>query len=327
MHRLRRLVIALCPLLLAACGPMTPIPVTGLGLVNGQWVRVIRIAGDASTVAVFDPAAPLDGARVLAAPTGPLREAARLVAPGDTVRISLKTGGTDLTDIAPVTVPVGRSARAGALALAALGVILPAWLLFGTRLRWVVIGEDNRYSASKFQMVLWTIAVLASYLAAVALRGIHGGAFLAGGVEIPANVLWISGLSVLGFAGAKQIVASRLQNAPAGTGHFTKPASPVGSRFPRDLVTDDSGQRPDLGDIQMLVISLIAAGTYVIQVFGWLGVMQLNAHVVLPDIGNTMLGLFGAGQAAYLGKKMSGDTGATAAPGPPSHDLPPKPPL
>jgi hypothetical protein len=307
-------------------GCTTPAP-TGSNLATGAWVRVVRTAADASTIVVVDPANATAGDRSLGAAVGPVREAVKLTLPGDTVRVEISADGRELTGISPVGVAVSPALRLGALGLGAIAVILPAWLVFGRRLRWVIIGEDNRYSTSKFQMALWTLAVLSSYLAAIALRGYRGGAFLAGGVEIPANVLWISGLSVLGFAGAKQIVVSRIRNAPATAFRVAKTASPTGGRFPRDLVTDDTGQRPDLGDIQMLLVSLIAAVTYLVHVFGWLGILHLNARVELPDIGSTMLGLFGAGQAAYLGKKLTDDTGAGAAPGPLSSDLPPKPPI
>jgi hypothetical protein len=305
----------------------TAYPARSGSLSSGQWVRVLKVATDGSIVVILDQADLDAGARSLGVVAGTARDATKLTAPGDTVRIELSTDGNQVTRLDPVSVVIGGTERVAALVLSAFAVILPVWLLFGRQLRWVIIGEDNRYSASKFQMAVWTLAVLASYLAAIALRGLRGGPFLAGGVVIPANVLWVSGLSAFGFAGAKQIVSSQIRNAPSAAPHLAKTISRTGGRFPRDLVTDDTGQRPDFGDIQMLIVSVLAAGTYVVQVFGRLQILHLSARFELPDIGNTMLGLFGAGQAAYLGKKLAGDTGVNAASGPISSDLPPKPPV
>lgn len=68
----------------------------------------------------------------------------------------------------------------------------------------VVLGEDNRYSNSKFQMALWFFVVIAAYLAVVWLRAANGACIL---VNIPQNLLLLSGMSVLTFGGAKVITS------------------------------------------------------------------------------------------------------------------------
>ena len=123
----------------------------------------------------------------------------------------------------------------------------------------------------------------------------------------------------MGIAGLTRSMFAATRLAAA-----VKPASPFGSRV-RDLVTDDSGTRGDLGDFQMLVITLIAVIVYSVSMYAWLGRLTLHASVQLPDIDSTLLGTFGVGQAAYLTKKYVGDTGKTAAPGPIVGDGPPRP--
>lgn len=196
----------------------------------------------------------------------------------------------------------------------ALGLLGFAALLLRGNLVWLVIGEDNRYSNSKFQMALWFWVVLSAYLAAVVLRIVGYGLQYAGGIDMPISVLGLSGMSALTFAGAKQIVVSRLDQQ-GGNARGVKAHPLGGPRFPTDLVTDDSGHRPDFGDFQMLVITLVAVGVWSARVIHWLGGLTDAPTVSLPDVDGTILGTFGVGQGAYLAKKFAGET-PPAAPGP-----------
>jgi hypothetical protein len=292
--------------------------------VDGMWVRITQAVGTASVLSIIDAANPERG-RAIAVAAG-VRDAAKNLAVSDVVRVTFAPVTGEIATVAPVVVTVGWRLRVAALVLGALTLLATLCLVLGGRLRWLVIGEDNRYSASKFQMAVWTVVIGSGYIAVSSLRWMFAGPASVGGLDVPTNVLVISGASVAGFAGAKQIVASQVARTK-GFLVSAKTLPPFGSRFPRDLVTDDTGQRPDLGDIQMLLITLIAAGMYVVQLAGWLQALPLAAHATLPDIGGIAAGLFGAGQAAYLGKKLAGDTGANAGPGPLATDLPPKPPL
>lgn len=105
--------------------------------------------------------------------------------------------------------------RWGAIALSALALfvfsMIVLWLagqkgLFSFRA--FIVGEDNRYSNSKFQIALWFFVAITTYVAVVWQRWcIAGGEYLL--VDIPHNLLLLSGMSVLTFGGAKAITASR----------------------------------------------------------------------------------------------------------------------
>jgi len=67
----------------------------------------------------------------------------------------------------------------------------------------------------------------------------------------------------------------------------------------------------DLGDTQMIVITLVAVLAYLVTMYTYLGSTNfgLTAGVNLPDVDNTLLSLFGLGQGAYLSKKAVGNAG------------------
>jgi hypothetical protein len=221
------------------------------------------------------------------------------------------------------TVALPGYVRLLALALALTALLLGTHVILPGGLGWLVIGEDNRYSNSKTQAALWFFLLLPTYLSAMALRAFESGAGFVGQVDIPTNLLMLSGISALTFVGAKQITMSKLDASPAIAAK-QKPKSVFGPRL-RDLVTDDSGVRPDFGDFQMLVVTVVAVVIYAYTVYQWLGSLSLQATVTLPDVDTTLLGIVGVGQGAYLAKKLAGDSGATAAPGPIDSLRPPRP--
>ena len=259
----------------------------------------------------------------------------------------------------------------------------------------LIISEDNRYSNSRFQMAIWFFVLITSYIATFLLRVWTGGGDFIGGVDIPKNLLLLSGMSVLTFGGAKAITTAKINQAqqagasgnppvtpnqpPSGTDAqssagvrsdapppktdataantspadpakvapgnsnvkvispdlmqsqgFTQsnnpsgvqpPAAVVGtSRNPKnpkkkgeqsffaDLVNDDYGQF-DFGDFQMLIVTLIAVGTYVVLIFNFMGAVEYSKVISLPEVDTTLLAAFGLGQGAYLTKKAVGDPG------------------
>lgn len=190
---------------------------------------------------------------------------------------------------------------------------LIAWLAIrgtGYGIARFLVGRDNRYSKSKFQVAIWFWTVIVAYLATLYLRWWASVPSLIGGVDIPQNLLLLSGISALSFGTAKGIAQGK-ENRAAAAGVQAKPPADQ-PRFPTDLVCDDSGQ-PDLGDFQMVVITLVAVGVYVVQIFDFLGLLQMTAQVSMPDVDPTLLGIFGISHGAYLTKKaVSGDDGAAA---------------
>jgi hypothetical protein len=87
-----------------------------------------------------------------------------------------------------------------------------------------------------------------------------------------------------------------IKSAPAGTAHITQ------------LFQNDMGQA-DLGDTQMILITLIAIATYVVTTFHQLGNLEIAQQVSLPDIDSYLLASFGIGQGAYLAKKAASSLG------------------
>ena len=198
-------------------------------------------------------------------------------------------------------------------------------LLSGFRPQQLIIGEDNRYSNSKFQMALWFFVLITSYIAALWIRVWAAGTDFIGGVNIPNNLLLLSGMSVLTFGGAKGITSTKSGAAP---GQVKTEADKPSFLF--DLTHDD-GTRPvaaqpavgnqpaipaqpgtalfDFGDFQMLIVTLIAVATYVVLIFNFFGTVTYGKVVSLPDVDTTLLAAFGLGQGAYLTKKAVGDVG------------------
>lgn len=207
-----------------------------------------------------------------------------------------------------------------------------------------VIGADNRYSNSKFQIAVWFWLLLSTYLSAITLRVLGPGWSFFGSVNIPQNLLLLSGLSALTYAGAKAITTAKVDTGvaagvanpkpPAATPNFfadlvkndgTQVRTPVEAvaaavapggaavvAAPAVAQVLDTSQRSfDFGDFQMLVVTLVAVIMYLMAAFHFLGQIQFAASVSLPDVDTTVLSAFGLGQGAYLVKKAAGNVGTT----------------
>lgn len=223
--------------------------------------------------------------------------------------VCVTANGATLTQVKTQKVPVGLRRRlAMFLGVAlALGILAGILLWRGQGFSRFLVGRDNRYSKSKFQIAIWFAIVIIAYVSTLVLRWWASLPSLVGGVTIPDNLLLLSGISALSFGTAKAITQSK-QNDPAAT---PKKAA-LAPSFPSDLVNDD-GDQPDLGDFQMVVISIMAVGIYFVQVISFLGVLDLKAHIQLPDVDSTLLSIFGISHGAYVVKKAaSKDDGVPA---------------
>jgi hypothetical protein len=192
-------------------------------------------------------------------------------------------------------------------ALAGVGLL---WLLLGLVLArgnvlGLIKGEDGRYSNSKFQGVLWFSIVIVTYGATVILRGLRLGVDIMW-VDIPAHLLALSGLSAFSFGAAKGITVSKIEAATAAG--IAAPKATPSAGILKDLTTNDANQL-DLGDFQMLVVTLVAAASYLVIAFNALGMLDAIAGVSLKDVDTTILASFGLGQGAYLAKKALGHVG------------------
>ncbi len=233
---------------------------------------------------------------------------------GATIMLEATSRGSDKF-LRALAIRVERRTRAGvfAMVLAALTALFA--LILRGRLRALIIGQDGRYSNSKFQLAVWFGALIVSYVTTIALRWWVGGSQYVGGVGIPEGLFVLSGFSALSFVGAKAVTQKKLdlEAEARRQAALTQPpgAAPANSaslkegaraRFPDDLFTDDHG-RADLGDFQMLVVTLLAVSVYLVRLAGCLGVVELSCAARLPDVDSTILGTFGLGQGAYIAKK------------------------
>ncbi len=206
--------------------------------------------------------------------------------------------------------------------------ILLCWLLTGCKSgpRAMIKGEDGRYSNSKFQIFIWFGVVFTTYVTTVLFRSWDFG-IAYWQVGIPPNLLLLSGLSALTFAAAKGITTAKVNDLQPGQTNPKDPASataavitsppttapaaqpaPLGQGLLSDLTHDDYN-KVDIGDFQMLVVTLIAVVTYLFIAFNFLGALEWRAGTMLPDVDTTILATFGLGQGAYLTKKALGEVG------------------
>jgi hypothetical protein len=199
---------------------------------------------------------------------------------------------------------VGRAARWSSLIGAMIMLFILAYVFTRGHPTELYLGADNRYSSSKFQTVLWFGLVISAYIAIVSHRILAAGWSYVAGVDIPPNLLILSGISVLTFTAAKAITSGKVENAVAAG----KPEIKAAADAPKatDLITNDSN-RTDLGDFQMVAITILAVIIYAISAVEFMENIEFRRVVTMPDVDATLLSIFGLGQAAYLGKKAAGE--------------------
>jgi hypothetical protein len=188
----------------------------------------------------------------------------------------------------------------------------------------LVMGEDGLRSTSKFQMLVWTAAVVFAFLAIYFIRFINGSQELP---TVPTHLLIAMGISVATAVSAKSIaVTSQAKSdaataaaniavaaaATAGVQVVTPSSAPTPDQS--GILADDSGS-PDLGKVQLVLWTLIAVGVFLSQVVDLLhypGHCPPGANspctvgnMGLPDISQTLMILMGLGHGAYIGKKIA----------------------
>lgn len=213
--------------------------------------------------------------------------------------------------------------RAGALAAGALVVITVGFIATGGHLKRIFVGADNRYSNSISQVAIWFGVMMSCYLAALFLRlyGTVGcSTWLVGGIDIPGQLAAMSGLSALTFAGAKAVTVQKDSAAKeANLSRASLISQGMAERDPEktvaikprlaDLFQNDQGQF-DIGDFQMLFITVTAVVIYVLSTFAFLGTDALmKTTTSLPPIDSSLLAAFGIGQGVYLAKKAASPLG------------------
>lgn len=219
-----------------------------------------------------------------------------------------------------------------------LTILVCAWMVVvtaslaarGSPLKFLV-GVDGRYSNSQCQLALWFGMAMTMYLSTVALRVHYLGWDYLGGVAMTANVMALTGLSALTFGAAKVVTSQKVEAlvnaaatsaANAATAAGAAPATainagvvaadnaklaakPAGSRnILVDLFQNDHGD-VDIGDFQMIFVTVSAAVIFGISCFISLENLPHLTHVSLPDVDSSLLAGFGIGQGAYLVKKAA----------------------
>jgi len=236
-----------------------------------------------------------------------IQEKLASLAPGDRMAI-VESGDSDhpvLDSITNIQRPVSAKTRTIAVALAA--AIILAFAAAATRFRplTLLVGVDNRISKSQTQLAIWFGVAMLAYLATIELRVWAFGFDYIGGIGITSNLLALSGLSALSFGGAKAITISKAAD-PAIPSLAAKTTAAAPKLI--DLFSDDSG-RPDLGDFQMMFVTVLAAVVYFFKTWQYLAWLAMDQSVDLPDVDTALLSAFGIGQGAYLVKKAASDPG------------------
>jgi len=261
---------------------------------------VVRSSPDTLTVRFAE-----GGNASLALSTVALRNAAAALRwPGDAlVMVGNEANPQALVAIGARVPAARRLAVMVAVALALAGLVA---LILGGQVQRLSLGLDGRHSGSTWQMLVWFTVLVIAYGATVVLRTWAGGLAYTGGVGVPGRLLAQAGLSALTFAGArairhvKEVRAARTRAAPGAPAESAKPRA----RFPGDLVRDERG-RPDIGNIQLVVVTVIAATIYLVRLFAWLAAIELACTISLPELDTVLLGATSVGYGTYLAKKAA----------------------
>ena len=183
----------------------------------------------------------------------------------------------------------------------------------------VVTREDNRYSISRLQVYLWTVAAVISY-AAVA-TATHRF------VAVPQNLALLLGVNLGAAVSSTAIYTAQESKRQASGAPAERPgrAERVPS-FARDIFFEsDQPTSLDLPRTQMFLWTVVTLATYaIIMVWTFPAIAApANGSPSLPDIPLGMVGLMGISQITYLGAKAASFTPVDATPGPSSGlDLP-----
>ena len=156
-------------------------------------------------------------------------------------------------------------------------------------------GENHKpvLSASKFQVLLWSLVVLFAY------SSVFGARFFDDPTEvlkalpmIPINLLLLMGFSVTTAVGSKSVTIDY------------KTKGLVGSES-GGLISDPKGQG-NLVKTQMLAWTIMGAIIYLMSVVSYISAKQYSHLDVaaLPDLDSTLLLLMGVSKGSYLGNKI-----------------------
>ena len=253
---------------------------------------------------------------------------------GDYVTALFSAADNSLKTFSLETVNVDMVTRIWVFLASAAICFLIYWLMSGLHPFKLIMGEDGRYSNSKFQIAVWFAVLITTYMAVLWLRAFKLGWDFWGGINIPQNLLLISGMSAVTYGAAKGITTAKVADAKQKGNADPKDSAHAQASLLANLTQNDgaanapapqgnvgvaaqaqgAAQRPkapsiDLGDFQMLVITLLAVCVYLVLVFHFAAVLTKAGVITLPDVDTTILATFGLGHGAYLTKKAVSNVG------------------
>lgn len=193
----------------------------------------------------------------------------------------------------------------------AAAVLAAVWWFFPNAQK-LIVGKDGRVSTSKFQVILWTFAVVFALLSlffAFVIPQLFGDLFgwswaehLRGPIGESFNNFLDDGLDetyllLLGFPLAAAVSSKAITTNKVSNGDVVKTpkASTDQTSSVQELAGDDQGDT-DLGDFQYLLFNLLAVAYFLV-------LFAAHPAAGLPDMPDTLVGLTGVAAAAYVGKK------------------------
>jgi hypothetical protein len=162
-----------------------------------------------------------------------------------------------------------------------------------------VIGQDNRLSTSKFQALLWTVALGGVLLAIIIANWLGVGDSYTNLIQdqLPEEYLILLGGPFAAAIASKAIVTTKVDN-----GTITKPEKKTAASPTERLgeaLSDDSGNT-DLVDTQYLFFNFVALVYF-------LGAFINDPGAGLPQIPDVLVGLTGVSAATYVSNKAVQD--------------------
>ena len=132
---------------------------------------------------------------------------------GDHIRVAFdSTSQVQAIDGAAFAYVSAKSRFTVLLVCALIPLAIATLMTWGNPLK-LIVGLDNRYSNSKLQAALWFWVMLSAYLEVAYFRISVAGLDFLGGINIPQNLLLLSGMSAVTFTGAKAITTAKVNAA------------------------------------------------------------------------------------------------------------------
>jgi len=160
-------------------------------------------------------------------------------------------------------------------------------------------GLDGTFSIANIQLILWTSAIMGSYVAMAAIKG----GFLD---HIPENTLILMGISGGSTTMATIIRSSQSPKEKQGEGDVsTSESEPKKSSIAKNqmfvgaFTSESEPEKSSIAKIQMFAWSLVALGIYIVLAAGNIA----RGEPILPNVDQAILGLMGIGHGIYLANK------------------------